>query len=592
MLESFITKKFFPFPLLYNNLHGDQLESGPRTPNANLKCHQPEMSEGLRKASASKGDALFCEKTAFSQHINNLLEEYEDLFETDGYLPLNGANLIERMRDGVILAYLIHHLWSGQINLQNIVRGVRIPQSANDPASPNTTATLQKAVFLITANLNCVLTGAKGCGLVVVNIGAGDIMSMNEDLILGLLWQIIRAGLLRGVDLVVHPELVRLLGPEESLKDFMAGMRPETLLLRWFNYHLKKAGSGRQVGSWGRDLNDSLSLFVLLDQLYQHRHSHSINQEIGKALAEFPSEAYEDRLGRAEVVLRLAQAFGLEDCFVKAEDIAQGHPRLTMALTAALFNCHIGISLPSEDDITTLRQERDELLNQTAHMKMLIESTSKVTSEQYEQLLGENKQLQQVLEEERTAHAEEVSRLTAEFQAYREELSAQYKDSLECSISFERKNYQQDRRTMIDRQNGLFRLILIQASLLHRHASKDSTLANSGPLKAVIDAFKTLNIKANTTDFGVFDTIDMETAGVPPEDWLSINFELIESIAKRNRELNELSTTLHRTVAHKEHVNEVMGTKIREFTEEYIKNKSQDNSSNHSKISRIFSFKK
>ena len=417
-------------------------------------------------------------------------------------------------------------------------------------------------------------------------------MSMNEDLILGLLWQIIRAGLLRGADLVVHPELVRLLGPEESLKDFMAGMRPETLLLRWFNYHLKKAGSGRQVGSWGKDLNDSVSFFVLLDQLYQHRHSRSIGKEISAVLAEFPSDAAEDRLGRAEAVIALAERFGLENCFVKAQDIAQGHPRLTMALTAALFNCHIGISLPSEDDITTLRQERDQLLEQVSHMKALIESASKVTAEQYEQLLGENRQLQQALEEERAAHAEEVSRLSAEFQAYREELSAQYKDSLESSISVERRNHQQDRRTLVDRQNGLFRLILIQASLLHRHASKDASLSNSGPLKAVIDAFKTLNIKASTTDFDVFDTIDMESAGIPPEDWLSINFELIESLAKRNRELNELSSTLHKTVAHKEHVNEVMGTKIREFTEEYIKNKAQDNNSAHSKISRIFSFKK
>lgn len=557
------------------------------------------MSEGLRKASDSKCDALFREKAAFSDHINTLLEEYEDLFETDGYLPLNGLNLIERMRDGVIMAYLFHHLWPGQIDLQQIVRGVKMPATAtaansDAPLSPGSTATMQKAVFLITANLNCVLAAAKACNLVVVNIGAGDILSMNEDLILGLLWQIIRAGLLRGVDLVVHPELVRLLGPEESLKDFMAGIRPETLLLRWFNYHLKKADSGRHVGSWGRDLNDSISFLVLLDQLHLHRHSRSISNEIGRVLAEYPSEAVEDRMGRAAAVIRLAEEFGLENCFVRAVDIAQGHPRLTMALAAALFNCHIGISLPSEDDISTLRQERDELLAQVAHMKALLESASKVTSEQYEQLLGENRQLQQVLQEERAAHNQEAARLTAEFQAYRDELSAQYKDSLESSICVERRNYQQERRALIERQNGLFRLILIQASLLHRHAAKDPSLANSGPLKAVVDAFKTLNIKATTTtDFDVFDSIDTETAGVPPEDWLAINFELIESIAKRNRELNELSATLHRTVAHKEHVNEVMGAKIREFTEEYIKNKAQDNlAGGHGRISRLFSFKK
>ena len=79
----------------------------------------------------------------------------------------------------------------------------------------------------------------------------------------------------------------------------------------------------------------------------------------------------EDRIGRAEFVLSFAERFGLENAFVRPIDIAQGHPRLTLALAAALFNCHIGISLPSEDDITTLRQERDELLSQAVDIKGL-----------------------------------------------------------------------------------------------------------------------------------------------------------------------------------------------------------------------------
>lgn len=58
-----------------------------------------------------------------------------------------------------------------------------------------------------------------------------------------------------------------------------------------------------------------------------------------------------------------------------------------------------------------------------------------------------------------------------------------------------------------------------------------------------------------------FDGIKVQNASVPPEDWLSINFELIEVMARRNRELNELSSTLQKTVVHKEHVNEVMQLK-------------------------------
>lgn len=554
------------------------------------------MSEGLRKYSDSKSDSVLRERSAFSEHINTLLEEYEDLTDDNNYLPLNGMNLLEKLRDGVVLAYLIHHLWPGNINLKKIVRGVKVNDNAsNAPLSPNSNATLQKAVFIITSNLNCVLDAAKQCKLVVVNIGAGDVMGMNEDLVLGLVWQIIRAGLLRGVDLVVHPELVRLLGPDESLKDFMSGMKPETLLLRWFNFHLKKAESTRVVTNWGRDLQDSSAFLILLDQLFTHRYSQPLTSEISEILERYPTDSFEDRLGRAGHVLNIAAQFGLDGAFVTPIDIAQGHPRLTMALAAALFNCHIGISLPSEDDITVLRQERDDLQIQLAHLRSLLESASRISSSQYEDLARENSELKQAIEKERINRKEEVEKLTSEFQAYREELAAQYKDSLESSISGERRAHQEELIALNERQNSLFKLILTQSSLLHRHVSKDPLLATSNPLKAVIEAFKTLNIKTNVNNTDIFDGVKIQNALVPPEDWLSINFELIEAIAKRNRELNELSNTLQKAVVHKEHVNEVMGAKIREFTEEYIKNKSQDNgerSERANSITRMFSFRK
>lgn len=553
------------------------------------------MSEGLRKYSDSKNDSILRERAAFSEHINILLEEYEDLTDGNSYLPLNGINLLERLRDGVILAYLIHHLWPGNINLKKIVRGVKLNENSfNEPLSPNSNATLQKAVFIITSNLNCVLDAAKLCKLVVVNIGAGDIMGMNEDLVLGLVWQIIRAGLLRGVDLIVHPELVRLLGPEESLKDFMSGMKPDTILLRWFNYHLKKADYNRTVSNWGRDLQDSGAFLILLAQLFTHRYSKSISSEISAILGKYPSDSMEDRLGRASHVLNICSQFGLEGVFVTPVDIAEGHPRLTMALAAALFNCHIGISLPSEDDITLLRQERDDLQLQLTHLRDLLESASRISSNQHEDIVRENAELSQIIDQERQQHKEELEKMSLEFQAYREELAAQYKDSLESSISGERRAHQEELSQLQERQNSLFKLILTQSSLLHRHVSRDQVLATSNPLKAVIDAFKTLNIKTNVNNADVFDGIKIQNTAVPPEDWLSINFELIETLARRNRELNELSSTLQKAVVHKEHVNEVMGAKIREFTEEYIKNKAQDNgrSDRANSITRMFSFRK
>ena len=580
-----------------------------------ISCLVIKMSEGLRKVSETINTTILRERAAFSDHINIILEEYEDLVSTPGYLPLDAANLLSHLRDGVILAYLLHHLWAGSIHLQDIVRGIRIPDPSEQarlklasdekaPLSPNT-STLQKAIFIVTQNLNIVLEAARSCKLVVVNIGAGDILSMNEDLVLGLVWQIIRGGLLRGVDLVVHPELVRLLGPEESLKDFMSGIRPESLLLRWFNFHLHKAGSAKSVTNWGRDLQDSECFLLLLDQLFRHKFSRKLTEEIGQILAKYPSDTLEDRLGRASHVVSLSSQLGLggEGSFVSPVDIAQAHPRLTLALTAALFNAHIGISLPSEEDLSALRNERDELLEQVSMLKGRVAEASRASQAEKEELKQQLLELQNQMEKTTRQRQSDVSKMSVEFQAYKEELAGQYQDSLESTLAFERRQHQEELWQIIERQNGLLKLILTQTSLLHRHACRDAVLAGSDAFRAAIEAFKTLNLshKDPQGQDKAFENIKIQNLSVPPEDWLAINFELIDAMSKRNRELNELASTLHKTVAHKEHVNEVMGAKIREFTEEFIRNKAQDNIIAHNSalrsergnsITRIFSFKK
>jgi plastin-1 len=92
----------------------------------------------------------------------------------------------------------------------------------------------------MTENNNIVISSAKGIGCSVVNIGPGDIEDGREHLILGLLWQIIRRGLIAKIDIKIHPELYRLLEDGETLEEFLR-LRPEQILLRWFNYHLKQA---------------------------------------------------------------------------------------------------------------------------------------------------------------------------------------------------------------------------------------------------------------------------------------------------------------------------------------------------------------
>ena len=94
--------------------------------------------------------------------------------------------------------------------------------------------------FKMTENNNLVIFSAKGIGCSVVNIGSADLIEGREHLILGLIWQIIKIGLLNKIDIKLHPELYRLLEEDETLEQFLK-LPPDQILLRWFNYHLKAA---------------------------------------------------------------------------------------------------------------------------------------------------------------------------------------------------------------------------------------------------------------------------------------------------------------------------------------------------------------
>lgn len=63
-----------------------------------------------------------------------------------------------------------------------------------------------------------------------------------------------------------HPELVRLLNEGETLHDFLK-LSPEEILLRWFNYHLNKAGYDKKITNFSGDIKDSEKYTILLNQL-------------------------------------------------------------------------------------------------------------------------------------------------------------------------------------------------------------------------------------------------------------------------------------------------------------------------------------
>ncbi|KAJ5117046.1 hypothetical protein N7526_011155 [Penicillium atrosanguineum] len=181
----------------------------------------------------------------------------------------------------------------------------------------------QLNAFHMTENNNIVINSAKGIGCSVVNIGSGDIIEVREHLILGLIWQIIRRGLVGKIDIKLHPELYRLLEEDETLEQFLR-LPPEQILLRWFNYHLKNAKWDRRVTNFSTDVKDGENYTVLMNRLAPDVCSRGPLQTT-------------DLLQRAEEVLTNRRKL---DCrkFLTPTSLVAGNPKLNLAFVA---NCSI-----------------------------------------------------------------------------------------------------------------------------------------------------------------------------------------------------------------------------------------------------------
>ena len=204
----------------------------------NRPSHASKLSQGGAGGRITVGGATGSsqhtinedERTAFTSHINAVLAGDPDV----GHLlpfPLDTFEMFDSCKDGLVLAKLINDSVPDTIDERVLNRAGKKIKSLN--------------AFHMAENNNMVIESSKGIGCSVVNIGSGDIIDGREHLILGLIWQIIRRGLLGKIDIKLHPELYRLLESGETLEQFLR-LPPEQILLRWFNYHLKNAGWQRR----------------------------------------------------------------------------------------------------------------------------------------------------------------------------------------------------------------------------------------------------------------------------------------------------------------------------------------------------------
>lgn len=258
------------------------------------------------------------ERTEFTRHINAVLAGDPDLGNRLPF-PTDTFEMFDDCKDGLVLAKLINDSVPDTIDERVLNLPGRKIKTLN--------------AFHMTENNNIVIESAKGIGCSVVNIGSGDIIEGREHLILGLIWQIIRRGLLGKIDIKLHPELYRLLEEDETLEQFLR-LPPEQILLRWFNYHLKAANWPRRVTNFSSDIKDGENYTVLLAQ---------IGSEYGNTRAPLQTS---DLLQRAEEVLNNADKMGCRK-FLTPTSLVAGNPKLNLAFVANLFNNH-----PCLDPIT------------------------------------------------------------------------------------------------------------------------------------------------------------------------------------------------------------------------------------------------
>ncbi|KAK0054676.1 plastin-1 [Biomphalaria pfeifferi] len=267
------------------------------------------------------------ETVAFSQWINSNLKDDPDC---QPLLPVNSENneLFEKTKNGIILCKLIN-------------------KSAPATIDERTINKTNLSVYRRHENLTLAINSAQSIGCSTVNIGPDDLDLGKPHLVLGLLWQIIRIGLLSDINLAHHPGLIHLLEEGETLEDLQK-LTPEQILLRWVNYHLKRAGTNTRIKNFSEDIKDSEAYTYLLHQIAP--------RENGVDLSPL---GISDRHQRAEAMLREANKIGCRS-FVGPSDVVEGNAKLNLAFVANLFNNYPALEGVDENVELNIHEETRE----------------------------------------------------------------------------------------------------------------------------------------------------------------------------------------------------------------------------------------
>ncbi|KAL5007401.1 hypothetical protein ScPMuIL_016207 [Solemya velum] len=267
------------------------------------------------------------ETEAFAEWINRNLASDVDC---KNYLPLRPetSDLYTSCKDGILLCKMVNRSVPDTID-------ERVINKAN------------LNIYRRSENHSLVLNSASSIGCNIVNIGPDDLDTGKPHLVLGLLWQIIRIGLLSEINLTHHPGLVHLLEEGETIEDLMK-LTPEQILIRWVNYQLENSGANRRINNFGDDIKDSEAYTYLLHRIAPAENNVTL-QPLGES----------DMLNRAESMLREADKIGCRS-FVSAKDVVAGNPKLNLAFVANLFNSYPALENVVDKEFEIVEETREE----------------------------------------------------------------------------------------------------------------------------------------------------------------------------------------------------------------------------------------
>lgn len=156
------------------------------------------------------------ERRAFSEHINELLKDDHDL---KGVLPLNpnSDELFDVASQGLLLWCVFRVLnprWnelssaSALASVSHLILAVLCSRACSkfiNATKPNViderkVCTKPKpSTYEILGNHDLAIQGARDLGCMVINISGQDLMDKKQYLILGLVWQVVKIGLMSKV---------------------------------------------------------------------------------------------------------------------------------------------------------------------------------------------------------------------------------------------------------------------------------------------------------------------------------------------------------------------------------------------------------